>query len=94
MPRSNQGNALSRMTAKRDNYKALAAANYADVLKFRADAALLDWADAEGHYDAGYESLRAELRDRGKKLAAAKDTQPTATAATRRRRHDRTTSNR
>lgn len=35
------------------------------------DTALLDWADANGHYDCLYESLRDELRDRGERMPSA-----------------------
>jgi len=39
-----------------------------ELAEAREDTALLDWADEAGHYDARYESLRDELRDRGGKL--------------------------
>ena len=32
---------------------------------------MLDWADREGHHDASYDSLRAELRDKGGKMPLA-----------------------
>lgn len=35
-------------------------------------AVLLDWADSAGHHDARYESLRAELRDQGKRMVGGR----------------------
>lgn len=46
----------------------------AEIDLLRQDKALLDWADAEGHHDARYGSLREELRDKGARMPIAGQT--------------------
>lgn len=72
-----------RKRHRRDEYL-IAPAPVAPVGGVSEDTALLDWADAEGHYDASYNSLRDELRDRGRKLPlieAVRKLQPLAREA-------------